>query len=93
MPIPKNLATRVAVIESLALTNSLAVRKIIKLATDATLMAAVKPIATTVVVVTVVIINTLLILSPATISIKPFVTGLSILKTHISINKSFVNTL
>jgi hypothetical protein len=41
------------------------------------------------VVVTVVII----ILFPATISIKPFVTGLSILRTHISINKSFVNTL
>jgi hypothetical protein len=82
----------VAVIESLALTNSLAVRKIIKLATAATLMAAVKPVATTVVVVTVVIINTL-ILSPATISIKPFVTGLSILRTHTSINKSFVNTL
>jgi len=55
MPILENLATRVEAVELLAPTNSLATRKIIKLATATMLMTAPKSMATTFVVITVVI--------------------------------------
>ncbi len=57
MPMPKNLAMRKEAADPPALANSLMVRKNIRLTTAAMLMAAVKPMAATVVTVVTVVVT------------------------------------